>query len=199
VRVAKTAHTARPWRIHEFTRDFELEDVWALPTPGGEDDFPQLVELLAAFDPSQVSSFAVRMLAAIRLRIGDLIGLDAPETGLGSRVGSLRDRIPVDLRDGPSGRDFDELLFSPLYLLHDEWAGEIANRTVHAVIHLGWVPDETTGYRGQMAILVKPNGLLGNAYMEFIKPFRHWIVYPQLMREIQRAWDARSRLPYVPS
>ena len=30
-----TAHTSRPWRIHELTRDFRLEDVWALPTPGG--------------------------------------------------------------------------------------------------------------------------------------------------------------------
>ena len=40
MRVPNTAHTSRPWRIHDIAPDFELEDVWALPTPGGPDDFP---------------------------------------------------------------------------------------------------------------------------------------------------------------
>jgi Protein of unknown function (DUF2867) len=40
------------------------------------------------------------------------------------------------------------------------------------------VPDGTDGYRGQMAVLVKPNGLLGIGYMAVIRPFRHLIVYP---------------------
>ncbi|MDF2703344.1 MAG: hypothetical protein K0S10_2290, partial [Rubrobacteraceae bacterium] len=31
MRLPNTAHTSRPWRIHELTRDFRLEDVWALP------------------------------------------------------------------------------------------------------------------------------------------------------------------------
>jgi hypothetical protein len=43
MRLPNTAHTSGPWRIHELTRDFRLEDVWALPTPGGPDDFPRLV------------------------------------------------------------------------------------------------------------------------------------------------------------
>ena len=59
-----------------------------------------------------------------------------------------------------------------------EWAAEIANRTVHGITHIGWVPDGTDGYRGQMAVLVKPNGLLGIGYMAVIRPFRHLIVYP---------------------
>ena len=75
-----------------------------------------------------------------------------------------------------------------MYVLDDEWAGEIVNRTVHGVIHVGWVPDQTGGYRGQMAILVKPNGLLGTVYMAAIKPFRHLIVYPEMMRQIARQW-----------
>jgi hypothetical protein len=33
-------HTFRPWRVHELARDLPLEDVWALPTPGGPDDVP---------------------------------------------------------------------------------------------------------------------------------------------------------------
>ena len=48
MRLPDAAHTSRPWRIHELTPDFRLEDVWALPTPGGRDDFPLLVEALVA-------------------------------------------------------------------------------------------------------------------------------------------------------
>ena len=44
MRLPDTAHTSRPWRIHELTGDFRLEDVWALPTPGGPDDFPRVVQ-----------------------------------------------------------------------------------------------------------------------------------------------------------
>jgi hypothetical protein len=56
MRLPNSAHTSRPWRIHELTRDFRLEDVWALSTPGGTDDFPRLVQLIASFDPSRSSS-----------------------------------------------------------------------------------------------------------------------------------------------
>ena len=35
MRLPNVAHTSRPWRIHELARDFRVEDVWALPTPGG--------------------------------------------------------------------------------------------------------------------------------------------------------------------
>jgi hypothetical protein len=69
---------------------------------------------------------------------------------------------------------------------------EIANQTVHGVLHLGWVPDDAGGYRGQMAVLVKRNGLLGAAYMAAIAPFRHLIVYPKMLRDIERAWGRLS-------
>jgi hypothetical protein len=42
-----------------------------------------------------------------------------------------------------------------------------------------------------MAVYVKPRGQLGQAYMAFIKPFRYLIVYPALMRHIERAWTER--------
>jgi hypothetical protein len=195
MRLPNTAHTSRPWRIHEFTRDFRLEDVWALPTPGGPDDFPRLVQQFASGDPAQGSSRAVRTLFAIRWKIGELLGWDSPDAGVGSRVPTLRDRLPADLRQAPSGPDSTKLPFTSLYLLGDEWAAEIANRTVHGVMHVGWVPDGTGGYRGQMAVLVKPNGLLGTGYMAAIKPFRHLLVYPLMMRQIEREWRARDDEP----
>jgi hypothetical protein len=194
MRLPNTAHTSLPWRIHELTADFRLEDVWALPTPGGPLDFPRLVELLASGDPSRGSSRAARTLWAIRWKVGELLGWDRPDVGHGSRRLTIRDRLPMDLRDAPSGPAFDALPFTSLYLLDDEWAAEIANRTMHGVMHIGWVPDGSAGgYRGQMAVLVKRNGLVGAGYMAVIRPFRHLIVYPRMIREIEHEWRARAR------
>jgi Protein of unknown function (DUF2867) len=195
MRLPSTAHTSRPWRIHELTGDFHLEDVWALPTPGGPADFPALVRLMASGDPSRRSSGAARALWAIRWWVGQLLGWDGPDTGLGSRVPTLRDRLPDDLRQAPPGPAFEALPFSPLYLTDDEWAAEIANRTVHGVMHLAWVPDGAGGYRGQMAVYVKPNGLLGAAYMAAIRPFRHLVVYPPMLRQLGRDWRPRVAEP----
>lgn len=192
MRLPNTAHTSRPWRIHELTHDFRVEDVWEMPGPGALDDFPRLVRLIASTDPSHGSSCAARTLWAIRWKLGELLGWDAPDAGLGARVPTLRDRLPADLRDAPSGPDFDVLPFTPLYLLDDEFAAEIANRTMHGVMHIGLVPEQAGAYHAQMAVLVKPNGMLGTAYMAAIRPFRHRIVYPALMREGRELWERAS-------
>jgi hypothetical protein len=190
MRLPDTAHTSQPWRIHDLTRDFRIEDVWALPTPGGPGDFARLVQGIASGDPSRSVSAASRALFAIRWKIGRLVGWDDPRAGIGSRVPTLRSRLPAELRDAPSGPALDGLPFSPLYLIDDEFAAEIANQTMHGVLHLGWVPAQGRGYRGQMAVLVKPNGLLGAFYMAAIRPLRRLIVYPALMRHIQQIWQA---------
>jgi hypothetical protein len=195
MRLPNTAHTSRPWRIHELIADFHLEDVWALPTPGGPNDFPRLVQLIASGDPSQRSSRAARTLWTLRRKVGELLGWDGPDAGVRASVPTLRDRLPADLRDAPSGPNFEGLPFTSLYLLDDEWAAEIANRTMHGVLHIAWVPDQTPGYRGQMAVLVKRNGLLGTAYMAAITPFRHLIVYPSMLRQIGQRWQTRGRDP----
>jgi Protein of unknown function (DUF2867) len=190
-RLPSAAHADQPWRIHELARDFRLEDVWALPTPGGPDDFPRLVALMASRDPARTAPGAAGVLWAIRERAGRLLGLDDADAGLGTRVQSLRRRLPADLRAAPKGPDVRGAPFTSVYLLDDEWAAEIANRTMHGILHLGWVADGYGAYRGQMAILVKRDGLLGSAYMATIRPFRHLVVYPALLGGIERAWEAR--------
>ena len=190
MKLPDAAHTSRPWRIHEVAAGLELEDVWALPTPGGPDDFPRLVELMTSFDPEQAGPAPVRALFALRWKLGELLGLDGDASGLGSRVTPLAGRLPPDLRAAPPSPVPDGFPFTPLYELGDEWAGEIANRTVHGVLHLGWVPDGAGAYRGQLAVLVRPNGLLGSAYMAAITPFRLAIVYPLMLRELGRRWQA---------
>lgn len=193
IRLPNSAHTCRPWRIHEVVPDFQLEDVWELPDTGRLDDFPRLVEMMASLDPSEGSSRVVRALWALRWKLGELLRWDDTDAGIGSRVETLRTRLPADLLAAPPGPAFDALPFRSLYLLDDEWAAEIANQTMHGVLHIGGVRDGAGGFRAQMAVLVKPNGMFGKAYMLAIRPFRHLIVYPQMMRDGERAWQALKR------
>ncbi|MFI1254661.1 DUF2867 domain-containing protein [Streptomyces netropsis] len=194
MRLPRTAHTDRPWRIHEIAGEFTVEDVWALPTPGGPDDLGLLVRQMAEGIKGGVNGegFVSRVLFAVRWKLGALLGWDKPDTGIGSRRPSLRDRMPADLREGPQGPDLGSSPFTSLYEREDEWAAEMGNKTVHAVMHIGWVPDGSGGYRGQMAVLVKPNGLFGTLYMAAIKPFRYVGVYPALIRSIGREWQANA-------
>ena len=190
LRLPSTAQTSRPWRIHELTRDFRLEDVWAVPTPGDADDFGRLVQLIASGDPTRGAPRSVRVLWAIRWKVGELLGWDKPVAA--AAPPTLRDRLPTDLHAGPAGPEFTALPFTSLYLLDDEWAAEIANRTMRGVMHIGWVRDREGGYRGQLAVYVRPNGLLGTGYMTAIRPFRQLIVYPRMLRQIGRAWQTSA-------
>ncbi|MFD5507127.1 DUF2867 domain-containing protein [Streptomyces sp. NPDC127051] len=192
MRLPVTAHTSRPWRIHEIAGDFQIEDVWALPTPGGPDDLARLVDQFTHGTGEPLSAPIPRMLFAIRWKLGKLFGWDKPGAGVGTRVNSLRNRLPEDLREGPRGADPGAVPFTSVYQTHDEWVAEMGNRTVHGLLHIGWVPDGSGGYRGQMAVLVKPNGRLGTVYMAAIKPFRYLGVYPALIRGIGREWQSTA-------
>jgi hypothetical protein len=188
MRLPASEHTSRPWRIHEIAPDFRVEDVWAPAHLGEAEDFQRVVQRVSSYDPSRSTSFPVRNLFAIRWKLGAILGLDGPDSGTGSRVPTLRDRLPDDLR-AHHGPEFDSLPFTSLYLLDDEWAAEAANQTMHGVLHIGRVPAGGGGFRVQLAVLVKPNGLLGEAYMAFIKPFRYLLVYPPMLREVGTVWQ----------
>ena len=95
------------------------------------------------------------MLFAIRGSSGRCSGGTNPALASALGYTTLHNRLPADLRDA-RGTGLRPVHFG--LPTHDEWAAEMANRTVHGVMHIGWVPDDAGGYRGQMAVLVKPNG-----------------------------------------
>jgi hypothetical protein len=204
MRIPNAAHESQPWRIRAIVPDFTLEDVWALPAPGGADDFPQLLGLAGSLDPAKAESGPARALWNLRDRLGgwfDLGRISAPVGPEGEAGGlpipgtsetTLRDRLPDDLRGTATGIDFGSLPFVPLYRTDDEFAAEMSNRTVHGVMHLAWADQGEGRYQGQMAVYVKPRGILGKGYMQLIKPFRYLIVYPALTRQVERAWDRRN-------
>ncbi|MFE6861238.1 DUF2867 domain-containing protein [Nocardia sp. NPDC057668] len=194
-RLPDSEHTARPWRIHEIAPDFELEDVWAFRTPGaGPDDFPVMLAALRAADAPGERSLPTRLLFAVRWKLGALLGWDDPEKGVAKRVPSLRERLPADVPATPIAPEPGDLPMVELYELPNESAMELANATVHAVCHLGWVRGATGDYELRMAALVKPNGRFGRLYMAAILPFRYLIVYPAMTRQWERAWRERSTL-----
>jgi len=205
MRVPNATHESGPWRIREIAPDFTLEDVWALPARGGAADFQALLQLAASVDPANSQSLPSRVLWRLRDLLGSWFGLgrvSAPiDSGSaeaareltipGTSETSLRGRLPEDLRDTAAGVDLGRTPFTPLYRTDVEYAAELSNRTVHGVLHLAWVDQGGGRYQGQMAVYVKPRGLLGKGYMALIKPFRYAVVYPALMRQIERAWDTR--------
>ena len=181
-------------RIAEIAPDFRLEDVWVLPARGSAEDFGVLLEVMASLDPAHGESAATRLLFALRYRLGGWFGWDDARRELsipGDTETTLRGRLPVDLRGTATNLDRSSYGFRPLYRTDVEWAAELSNRTVHAVMHLAWVEQGEGRYQGQMAVYVKPRGRFGAGYMALIRPFRHRVVYPALMRQIGRAWNAR--------
>lgn len=99
MKLPASAHTDRPWRIHEIAPDFRLEDVWALPATGGPDDFPKLVEQMTSGEAKLPGIAGVLM--ELRWKLGELFGLDKQDAGLDARVRTLSDRLPDDLREHP--------------------------------------------------------------------------------------------------
>jgi hypothetical protein len=128
LRLPNTAHSSRPWRIHEIAGDFGVEDVWQLPAPGGPDDLDRLVRHVAGVvGGEQKTPRVVDALMALRWRLGELVGWDQPRFAVGARTRSLRERLPGDLRRMPLP-DLPRSLFRPIYQTRDEWAGEYADR-----------------------------------------------------------------------
>jgi hypothetical protein len=203
MKMLKAEHERRPLRIHELVPDFILEDVWALPVEGEAEDFEDFLRFIGSFDPSKTENRPARFLWDFRDRLGAWLDLgeissaaDMDEGGLpipGTDETSLRGRLPDDLRETTAGFDFDSLPFVPLYRTDHEAAAEIGNRTVHGVVHLAWIEGASGRCEGQMAVYVMPRGAFGRAYMALIKPFRYLVVYPALMREVERAWAARDQ------
>jgi len=183
------AHTQRPWRIHRIAPDFAVLDVWAYRTPGaGPDDLATVLAAIQTSADRDTGPSLSRLLFAVRWKLGELFGWDTEET----TTSALIERLPDDLRRPDAGSPMAGLPFTLLYQTHDELAMEVCNRTVHAVAHLGWARTRDGDYQLRMAVLVKPNGLFGRAYLAAIAPFRYLIVYPAMTRQWERAWRERA-------
>jgi len=193
-RIDPRAHRQHDWKVEEIAPDFALIDAWMLPVVGAQADFAEVQAMFREWDPAQdEGSWISRALFSLRLKLGALLGWDDPTAALpipGCTETSLRSRLaPGEASAEATGGAGPE--FSPVFETDREFASEISNSTVHAVLHVGWVPETEGQYRAQMGVYVKTRGRFGDLYMALIAPFRHWIVYPALMRTLGRMWEAR--------
>jgi hypothetical protein len=201
MRVSSDVLKTQRWVITDVVHDFGVEDVWALPVGGGPDDFSAVIDLMGALDFPASAPLPVRLLWGVRDLLGRLFGLgrvstSADDAGVwppvpGTTERSLIGRVPEELRGTAPGSRLAGKPFRPLYRTGTEFAEEISNRTMYGVMHLAWVDRGDGRHRGQMTVYVKPRGATGKAYMALIKPFRLAIVYPALMRHLERTWAGR--------
>jgi hypothetical protein len=195
-RVAPAEHRTHGWVIDRIAPDFTLEDVWQLPITGGPDDFGELVATIADRDRTTDAPASVRILFAVRELLGRSFGWDADAARAlpipGRTETTLAARLPEELRDSAAGLPIAAVEFTPLYRTENEWAAEVSNGTVHAVLHLSWVPIGGGHFTGRLGVYVKPRSRFGTAYMAFIRPFRHRIVYPALLRQLAHSWETRA-------
>lgn len=208
------AHAARPWRVHTLAPDFELLDLWVLPLdadPARGETFDDFLRVFARNGmssarpvyPLRPTSFgdvlhALRLagmatLLALRHLLGRVFGLDGDRGELaipGRHETRVRARLDADDRRRDSGALPERVggAFERVYAFPEEALLEIANRTIHALLHLSWV--ETAGGRRVvvLAVYVKSRGWQSRAYMGLIRPFRHAIVYPAWIAHLTRTW-----------
>lgn len=198
MRVSNDVLKTQRWIIDDIVDGFDVEDVWALPVEGGADDFGAVVDLMGAIDFPGSAPLPVRLLWGVRDLLGRVFGLgristSADDAGVwppvpGTGEQSLTGRVPAELRDTVTDSRLTGKPFRPLYRTGTEFAEEMSNRTMYGVMHLAWVDQGGGRYQGQMTVYVKPRGVVGRAYMAFIKPFRYAVIYPALMRYLERFW-----------
>lgn len=195
-RLSPTEHSKHGWRVAEIAPDFTLIDAWALPASGTLEEFSDLCHLVLTLEPGADEDSPVsNALFALRGRLGVWFGWDGSGDTLpipGCAETSLKARLPDDLKQ-ESETAVAAARFRPVFHTPTEWASEVSNSTVHAILHLGWVDQRNGTYAGQLGVYVKTRGQFGPFYMALIGPFRHRIIYPALMRRIGKLWRARVR------
>lgn len=188
-------HLKHDWQVHALLEDFEIEDVWKLPVEMRKDQPIADVQKVFATAIHEISRSGVAgWLFQFRFFLGKVFGWDEEmQTTDTLPVGSIRERYAR--QQGLTSNDFSTEQgseFIPVYQVKNEALAEIENETVHAAVHYGKVPTENDGYTVQMTIYVKPKGLFGKTYMQLIKPFRLYIVYPIMLKAIGKHWQKKQ-------
>jgi|GEM_PF-710467 len=177
-------------RVHALLADVPLHDVWVfdLPDGGVRRTLADAQAVLAGGSPTEANT-TVAWLVGLRLAIGRLLGWDdqAYFDAAASYVRRLTDADRSRSSEEPGTRHG---LFRTVYTFENEVLYELMNRTAHAFFCAALVPAED-GYRMYWAIYVKRTSWLTPVYMALIDPFRRALVYPAMVRSVERVWSRR--------
>jgi hypothetical protein len=189
MRIDPAEFRARPLRVHALLHDVPLQDAWAVPLAGGGAG-RTIQDLRAVMVAGRATAPAVvRGLFRLRGRIGVLFGWDHRRPAWSAE--SYVDRLsPADRARSLSAPGTPDQSFSLLYRFEDEQLSELRNALVHAFVSLSIRPTPG-GYLAYVGVFVQPVHRFTRLYMGAIAPFRRLIVYPAVIRNVQRAWAER--------
>jgi hypothetical protein len=189
MRIDPGGFRACPLRVHALLHDVPLEDAWAIPLSGG--GAGRTVHDLRAVMVAgrEAAPPVVRGLFQLRGRIGALFGWDHQRPAWNAESYAERlsaaDRARSLIAPGtPDGN------FRILYRFEDEQLSELRNATVHAFASLSIRPTPG-GYLAYLGVFVQPVHRFTRLYMRAIAPFRRLVVYPAIIRKVQRTWVER--------
>lgn len=189
-RLVPAEFQAKDFRVNSFLDDVPLHDVWVFRLQGGDEGLTlrDAQEVLAEFSPLDANT-AVALLVGFRMFFGGLIGLD-DEKYFDQRSSYTNRLTEEDRALSLEQPEATGELFRPVYRFDNEQLAEMMNRTAHAFFCMAIEP-AGDGYTMYWAIYVRETGGLTPIYMSLIDPFRRYIVYPAIVRSVERTWAAR--------
>ena len=189
MRLYPSEFRARPLRVHALLHDVPLEDAWAVPLSRGGPG-RTIQDLRAVMITGLGAAPAlVQGLFWLRGRLGALFGWDHQRPAW--TVESYADRLsPADRAQSLVAPGTPDGKFRLLYRFEDEQLGELRNSTVQAFASLSIRPTPT-GYLAYLGVFVRPVHRFTGLYMGAIAPFRRLVVYPGIIRSMQKAWAER--------
>jgi hypothetical protein len=204
-------HRSQSWKVHEIAKDFVLLDVWEFPILADKtrnQDFSSFLKIMRQPPKNSVAGFfslrhlAARFLVSLRVYMGEIFGLDKNINSLpipGCEETSMKERLSVEdlkknIADSIGEGIQDKGIWQTVYLYENEMLTEHSNDTVHVLMHFGWIQKSGNYFIPQLTVYAKPRGKWGEFYMKLIMPFRHVIVYPAMMEEVKKKWDAYNKV-----
>ncbi len=189
-RLSPAEFQSRNFRVNSFLADVPLHDVWVFQLRSGRDGLTlrDAREIFAAQAPLEANT-AVATLVGLRMFVGGLLGWDDEKYFDTSRsyVNRLTEADRSRTLEEPGTGDG---MFKNVYTFENEELGEMMNRTAHAFFCMAMEPAEG-GYTMYWAIYVRETSAFTSRYMSLIDLFRRYIVYPAIVRSVERAWAAR--------
>jgi hypothetical protein len=186
--ISQTDFYAIPLRVHSFLKGVPLHDVWVVDLPRLRQTitFADFLHTMAKGRSDRRLTAATRALFRLRIFLGRIFRLeDAPKdagaTAFSSRLTDedrARSSVAGGTPDGP---------FRVVYRFENEQLVEVHNRTVHAAA-LSALVQTAAGYRYYFAVYVANAGWITPIYMALIDPFRRWIVYPAVLKNVRATW-----------
>jgi hypothetical protein len=186
--ISAPEYRAVPLRVHTLLADVSLHDVWAVDLPRAREGvtLDERQRILSQYRSIGRLPPAARALFGLRFFLGRIFRLEDQPKGAGAA--SFAKGLTAEDRDKSSiAPGTPDGLFRVVYRFENELLLEVHNRTVHAALLTALAKTEV-GYRFYLGVYVCKAGWITRVYMALIDPFRRWIIYPAILKNIRAVW-----------